>query len=252
MKQQTSQPKVRTRMYGVTHVGKVRANNQDSIYYDSHQGLGIVCDGIGGHSSGEIASSLAVASLKSAFFDPTNDRTKRTHIILSGIEDAHQHILRYSKSFPKTSGMGTTLNLIWIGVEDVFIANVGDSRTYLYRNERLWQVTQDQNVGHMVAQGQIPQDYPQTSDKAIVSALGLSMVLKPEVLIRKKDPKDLYITATDGLFDLLSYQEIKTTILQNGENRRDLPGQLAQKAIHAGGRDNVTILASYFSSESIS
>lgn len=244
---------VKTQMYGITHVGMVRKMNQDSIYYNSSKGLGIVCDGIGGRNSGDVASSIAVSNLKKHFHTEPNDHSNGTKQILSAIYQAHGQIIKYGRNAPETQGMGTTLNLIRVTENDVYIANVGDSRTYLFRDRQLWQLTQDQNIAYLLEKGHIPTGYAhsskKTSDKAIVSALGLSMGIKPEILMRKKDPKDLYITATDGLFDLVDTSEIQSTLLEFKKNIQKIPGKLAQKALEYGGQDNVTILITSFSSE---
>ena len=138
---------MRIRMVGATDVGRRRKANQDSLFYDAAQGIGIVADGIGGRSGGEVASSMAVNGLRKAFLDVDMIRHEEIHPFLtSSIDRINQSLLDKGAQDSSLYGMGTTLNCLMFVGDKLHLAHIGDSRTYLYSKRHLFQLTLDHNV----------------------------------------------------------------------------------------------------------
>ena len=126
-------------MAGATHKGRSRRTNQDSIFYDQLMGVGIVADGIGGRSGGEIASSMAVSQLKQIIQSTKIIRHEEIKpFLINAIDKANLAIIARGEHEPEISGMGTTLNCLLFTNENIYIAHIGDSRTYLYYEGNLY------------------------------------------------------------------------------------------------------------------
>lgn len=233
------------RMTGATDTGRRRKANQDSIFFDEPGGIAIVADGIGGRSGGEIASSLAVNSLRKAFVG--SDRIHFDEIpsfLASSIQSVNREIYEKSQSEPGLKGMGTTLNCIVFSGSRAFIAHIGDSRTYIYQKGNLFQLTLDHNVENFLARGMITPQLlqPGAKPEALVRALGLSMRCDPEIYEIDFKPGQIFLTCSDGLSSMVSDKEICKIILENESFFDDLPRTLINKANQKGGRDNITVL----------
>src|SRR5258708_3957849 len=112
-------------MVGGTHVGKVRKNNQDSIFFDEPQGIGIVADGIGGRRGGEVASSMVVEGLKRVFLE--TDRIRHEEInpfLFSAIDKVNGDLIEKGQQDPTVTGMGTTLNCLMFVGDKLHLAHV--------------------------------------------------------------------------------------------------------------------------------
>lgn len=144
-----------------TDVGRVREGNED--YMASFQtNIGhifIVCDGMGGHTSGEIASRLAVTRLKDFIENNSGSSRSTKQLLIEALEDANQAIIDKTVETPEYKGMGTTCVILAIKSGVVYYANVGDSRMYIIRNGLIHQLTKDQTfVQTLVDQGHITYD----------------------------------------------------------------------------------------------
>lgn len=134
-------------MFGATDMGRVRKNNQDSLFFNAELGLLIVADGIGGRKGGEIASSTAVTGIKEAYLNCDSLRHEEVEpFLIKTIDRVNKDIINKGLSTPALEGMATTLNCILFVGEKAFICHMGDSRTYLYFKGNLWQLTLDHNI----------------------------------------------------------------------------------------------------------
>jgi protein phosphatase len=232
-------------MTGATDIGRKRKANQDSIFYDETQGLGIVADGIGGRKGGEIASSIAVNSMKRAFMGVDVIRHGEVNGFLVGaIDELNSDIIMRGQVEPEFAGMGTTVNcLVFVG-DRLHLAHVGDSRTYLYYNGHLFQLTIDHNVSTFSAKGWLKpeQVVPGARDEALVKALGLHANCEADIYEVALMPGQIFLTCSDGLSGMISDQEIATIIRKNYSKFDAIPQTLIAAANHAGGRDNITVL----------
>jgi PPM family protein phosphatase len=238
---------VKIRMAGTTDIGRKRKSNQDSIYYSEPRGIGIVADGIGGRRGGEVASSIAVNSLRKIFAEPEQLRYGEiTSYLSSSIDKINQDIMARGQLEPEIAGMGTTLNcLLFIG-NKLHIAHVGDSRTYLYQDQHLFQLTLDHNVQTFSDRGWLKpgQVGPTAKPEALVRAVGLTQHVDVDVYEINLVPGQLFLTCSDGLTGMVQDGGI-AEILRKYRNRLDdLPKKLIDAANAGGGRDNITVLVS--------
>ncbi|MFK7872763.1 MAG: PP2C family serine/threonine-protein phosphatase [Oligoflexales bacterium] len=235
------------RMEGATDVGRLRSANQDSIYYHESFGIGIVADGVGGRKGGEVASSMAVNIIRQAYLEC--DRIGYDEVpsfLREVIQRANREILERGLLDENIQGMGTTVNcLIFLG-DHIHIGHVGDSRTYLYHEQNMWQLTVDHNVQTMLQRGKIQKQQinAQSSGGALVRALGLTDYCEVDLYEKILTPGEIYITASDGLFDMVPDKDITRIITEYKHNLKELPLKLIEEANRRGGKDNITVLVS--------
>jgi protein phosphatase len=234
-------------MVGATDVGRRRKTNQDSLYYDEPAGFGIVADGIGGRSGGEIASSMVVNGLRKAFL--TSDRIRHEEVapfLVNAIDKQNLEILERGRREVEINGMGTTLNCLMFVGDRLHIAHVGDSRTYLFYKKHLWQLTFDHSVGNFLERGWIPKSalQPGAKEGALVKAIGLADRCEVDLYDLKVKPGELFITCSDGLSGMIDDHTIAQLIADNFDNFDKLPRILIDAANEGGGKDNITVLCS--------
>jgi len=238
---------VQIRMVGATDIGRRRKVNQDSLYYDEASGFGVVADGIGGRSGGEIASSLAVNGLRKAFMNCEKIRHEEVApFLISNIDRINGEILERGRRDPEVNGMGTTLNgLMFVG-DKLYIAHVGDSRSYLYYKKHLFQLTLDHNVGIYVERGWLPKTaiQPGAKEGALVRAMGLTEKCDVDIYEVDLIPGSLFITCSDGLSGMIEDRRMAQLVTENLDQFEKLPKVLIDAANANGGKDNITVIVS--------
>jgi serine/threonine protein phosphatase PrpC len=230
------------RYAALSDVGLVRSNNQDSAYAGPH--LLLVADGMGGHAGGDIASSLAVASLA-----PLDGEAFGSSEILErlgeAIETARLELVRRAREDSELSGMGTTVTALLRSGNKLAMAHMGDSRGYLLRGGSLSQVTKDHTfVQHLVDTGKItPEEaehHPQRS--VVMRVLGdFDLDLSPDLSVREAHPGDRWLLCSDGLSGMVSLETIERTMVENTDVTA-CAERLVQLALRAGGSDNITCI----------
>ena len=236
---------MRIKMYGTSNVGRVRKVNQDNFYCNAQQGIAIVADGIGGRKGGEVASALAVGGISYDYL--RCDSLKQSEVppfLLASIDRANQKIMEEGANDEATSGMGTTLNTLLFVGDRVYIAHIGDSRTYLYYKNNLWQITLDHNMEVYVERGWLPEESLLKASKpnALVRALGLSPKCEIDIYQKTLKPGEVLLTCSDGLTSMVSDRKILKLIRENEGSLDVLPQKLVDEANNAGGRDNITVI----------
>ncbi len=224
-----------------THVGKVRRQNEDAAWYDEKRGVFAVADGMGGHLAGEVASGMAIEAVQNM---AQKNEFASVSIMRDAVSSAHEVILRHAKKNPACAGMGTTLSVMWRGGHYMYIAHVGDSRIYRFRNKELEQITQDHSlVEELVRARIITREEARTHPRRniITRALGTQGDNLPDLLAADIKPGDLWLLCTDGLCGMISDEEI-ARVLSSGATLEMMAGSLIEKALDAGGRDNVTLV----------
>lgn len=223
-----------------THIGLVRASNQDALLLQPGKyGLYGVADGMGGHKAGDIASMMAVTLMKRFLSDvkPTGEQLRK------GIEEANQMIYEEQLYRSELSGMGTTLTVIWEDKKRVFLGHVGDSRAYLLRDKTLRQVSQDHSmVAEMVRDGLITQEEARRHPyrNIITRALGTDTTVDVDVTEIEKRAGDIYLLCSDGLSEYVREEQMRQLLLDHDlEEAADLMLNLALKG---GGRDNISLV----------
>lgn len=232
-------------IYGDTNVGRVRKNNQDSLYFSAEQGLVIVADGIGGRKGGEVASSIAVNGIKNAFLNCDSLRHEEVApFLISSVDQINQKIVKKGRSNPDLEGMATTLNCILLVGEKAYISHMGDSRTYLYYRGHLWQLTLDHNIENYVDRGWLPDETLMNNSKpgALVRALGLTEECDVDIYEVPLRPGEILITCSDGLTGMVSDSDLLKLIRANESKLNLLPKLLIDAANRNGGQDNITVV----------
>ncbi len=235
---------VRLRVANISDIGKnpSRVTNEDFFgYYEGEYGqLFLVCDGMGGHEGGEVASRLAVESIRN-YFETNFLAGEELTTITQSIDFAQQKILEEVRNNPNLSGMGSTLVLLLINGQSFWKAHSGDSRIYLSRGGSLNQLTKDHSeVQGMVDTGIITQEQAATHPRRnfITKALGHSSYA-PEVSgphLLQQD--DVFLLCSDGLTEYLRDEELHQ---QMDEEPAIACRNLVDTANDRGGQDNITL-----------
>lgn len=232
-------------MAGSTDVGRRRKSNQDSIFFDENLGIGIVADGIGGRKGGEIASSITVNGLRKAFVNC--DRIRHEEIapfLIASIDKINHEVIDRGKAEAEITGMGTTMNCLMFVGDKVHIAHIGDSRTYMYYDRHIFQLTFDHNVGNFVERGWLPRANISNNakDSALVRAIGLAPHCDVDLYELKLRPGQIFLTCSDGLSGMVEDRVIAKLIGENLNRFEEMPRVLIDEANRNGGRDNTTVL----------
>lgn len=234
------------RWAGSSDTGQVRSVNQDSWY--ATDGFFVVADGMGGHRGGEVASAVAVESLRSMSDDVGEPSTSQ---LLDGVLAANEAVLSEAADKPDLRGMGTTLcAVVRIDPPDdgsgswLAVTNVGDSRVYLWADGELHQITQDHSlVEDLVRQGRLTEDeaavHPQRN--IVTRALGVSEDLEVDYWELPARGGDRFVLCSDGLFNEVGVEQIES-VLRRLESPDDVADELVRLANASGGRDNITVV----------
>ena len=222
-------------------VGQVRANNEDSLIEEPSMGFFGVCDGLGGHAAGEVASSIASSTLRE-LVEKTSESPE--DVLRQGMEEANRRILGDQADNPEHLGMGTTVSSLWLMSEDSglgWIGHVGDSRIYLLRGNQFTQLTEDHSpVFRLYKQGLINKNqmlqHPQKN--LLDRSLGVLPDIEVDVFPVSFNPEDLFLICTDGLTDSLYDEDIRL-VLKVG-SMSEAADQLLLAANNKGGMDNIT------------
>jgi protein phosphatase len=234
---------VRLRWGAVSDTGRVREANEDSILTADR--LFVVADGMGGHAAGEVASQVAVSTLRDAF-DEANPPTAEG--IVAAVRQANRDIVRQSIDEPALRGMGTTVTGVALTGPDearqLVVFNVGDSRTYRLRGGQLTRVTMDHSyVQELVNRGEITLDQARVhpNRNIVTRALGIDEEIEVDTSEVAPVPGDRYLACSDGLVDELDDTEI-LEVLSTVAEPQAAADELTRRAIAAGGRDNVSVI----------
>ena len=234
-----------------TDPGCVRDSNEDSGRHVSpHDAeallargrLTIVCDGMGGHASGEVASQIAVEAISELYY--SNRDLDPADALRWAVEEANREIYEASQTDERFEGMGTTLVALVILGDKAFSAHVGDSRLYRMRARTLELLTMDHSqVMEMVQNGIITMAQARDHDdkNVILRAVGTNPEVDVDVSsLFLVEPGDTFLLCSDGLNDMLEDGEIEAVLAS--ESDEYLAGQqLIEAAKQNGGHDNVTV-----------
>lgn len=231
--------------YGSTHVGKVRDHNEDSFFVSDEGGFFIVADGMGGLAAGEVASQIAKDTIVSALKKSNDSSTPYDRVLRDAIESANAEVRVALTENPSARGMGSTCVVLAFRDSDFYIAYVGDSRIYLFRNNHLKQITRDHSYveelflrGLITAEEKI--DHPYKS--SITRYVGHADKIEADITSGPLSNDDVFLLCSDGLTGEVPDDKIeevlKTTLgMQEGVDK------LINLALENGGNDNVSVIA---------
>jgi serine/threonine protein phosphatase PrpC len=235
---------VHVKVWCQTDVGLKRTNNEDCFLMDPDLGLYIVADGMGGHSGGEVASHMAVKTLREVIIDSYEKDAgiKPQDLLMRAYTVAGQAIFEKSLSEGDLKGMGTTLVAALIRDQKIYFGNVGDSRAYLLNPSGMWQMTEDHSlVNEQLKAGILKDDTQSKFAKNIITrSVGFERHTLCDVLERSLKTEDTYLMCSDGLTGMLDDREIYA-IAQQTEPEK-VVSQLIKEAKNKGGLDNVTVM----------
>ena len=234
--------------WGLTDQGCVRKQNQDAYkmeQLDRSSILGVVCDGMGGAKSGNIASSLAVEvfvqEVKQSW-KPNLSQDKIDQILRSAVKLANFTVFDQSQQFEEFDGMGTTLVAVLIHGKKATVVNVGDSRAYGIDEGGIRQVTKDHSlVQMMVERGDLKPEQAKTypGKNFITRAIGTEAVVMCDIFHLDVAKGDFFLLCSDGLSNMMDDQEILFEVV-HGVNKAHCCKRLLNIAKNRGAPDNVT------------
>lgn len=235
-------------VYFQSDIGKRRKSNQDytaTFTNQKNQLLALLADGMGGHQAGDIASRQAVEEIGIAWEATTiDDSEKAVQWFLQHIQQANQRIFEKGQSQPTLSGMGTTLEVVTLLDNHLALAHVGDSRIYLFREQRLIALTEDHSlVNALLKSGEITQEMAENHPRKniITRSLGMPGSLEVDVAIHKIEDHDQLLLCSDGLTNMVSEPKIAQILLE-ADSLQDASQRLIDEANAKGGLDNITVL----------
>lgn len=229
-------------------IGRIRKSNQDFVQVFKNKcgvTFAVVCDGMGGHQGGDVASTMAVSHLGHSFsetdFNDINSARKWLEVQLSA---ENEMIIQTADRFPDLNGMGTTIVLAIAFDHEALIAHLGDSRAYGYSNGKFGQLVEDHSlVNELVKMGQITKqqakNHPQKN--IITQSLGVSSTIDPEFRQIELNEDDLILLCTDGLTNSLDDPQIQQILATKELSLMDRCHKLINEANRLGGGDNITV-----------
>jgi serine/threonine protein phosphatase PrpC len=250
-------------VFVLSDVGCVRGHNEDDAVVLPDMQVYAVADGMGGHSSGEIASQLSVRAFGSAYRDSERRRQIKSewkreqedlgedcvpsldeYQLRQAVTLANETIFSHAARKPELGDMGTTLVALAFAESRVYVAFVGDSRAYRSRDGVLEQLTEDHSLANDLIRAKAlkPEDLEAFPYKnVIVRALGLQAEVQVDSFHRATRPGDRYMLCSDGLSDLIR-NDVIGDILGASKGAEATAEILVERAMDAGGNDNITVL----------
>lgn len=251
----------------MTHTGKVRDHNEDNFilnpilsrddwFFDTEESymasdlgaIWVVADGMGGTNAGEVASEIAVQTIKDIFRDKNTLMENKGHpenFLKKSILEVNERILKHSKQNPETDNMGTTIVVSWLIDNVLHTSWIGDSRAYLFRNSQLSMISKDHSlVQQMIDAGKLTdeQAFYHPQNNIITQSLGdETKKLAPGYKAIQLYKADYVLLCTDGLNGMLLDASIES-ILQKAESFSNAAKQLLEESLNEGAHDNVTLI----------
>lgn len=233
--------------FGQTDLGLKRQKNEDSFLIDENIKLYLVADGMGGHKGGDLASSMAVDIVRKSI---VHNMTKNLSMfspreaLIDGYSQASLQI--YNKSHveqPELQGMGTTLVSAFYYSGSIYIGNVGDSRAYLIRDGKMWQMTEDHSLlnEHIRAGFINDQDISQFQARNVITrSVGFERDALCDIIERRVADGDRYMMCSDGLCGLVKPERLLA--LCSIRDIKEATKQCIEEAKKNGGDDNITVV----------
>lgn len=246
-------PEVRCVSSALSHVGMKRDHNEDAYFHADDLQLYVVADGMGGHAAGEVAAWEAVDAVQGMIrqsrslidgyrADPSDEAMAQLRrLVESSIQAATYMVFGIAEQDPSSKGMGTTITVLLAVRNVAIVGSVGDSRAYLVRGRRSWQVTEDHTLVQLqMKAGLITPEQARYSPRGnvITRAVGPRDYVQVDTFIVPIQPRDRYLLCSDGLHGYLDPHEIAAQIEQ--KPLATCCEDLVALANQRGGKDNIT------------
>lgn len=232
--------------FGQTDLGQRRKQNEDCFLIDSRNELFAVADGVGGQPAGEIASRVALDQLLHFLRGVEPPVIEPEQSFAAVIRQANEEVRRVAADKPEYNGMATTLVAAWLLDQALVVANVGDSRAYLLRDQELVQLTEDHNLRNEQKRLGLELSEAELSgmSNVVTRVLG-SDEAEPECRILDVEIGDRLLLCSDGLTGMVD-DTIIQTVIQSTTSPQEGCRMLIDLANRNGGRDNITVILVYF------
>ncbi len=240
--------------FAVSDTGKVRKHNEDAYCIDEQLGLFVVCDGMGGHAAGEVASKTAVNAIMRVVHDQRAFLSKfdgspaavqgLCSLMQEAVGEASRAVYQVASSDRGKHGMGTTCIALLVAADKAVMANVGDSRLYLARDKQLHQLSTDHNfLNEVIASGMLSAEQAAQAPhaSALTRAVGVQPTVRVDVLPLDVLPGDTFLLCSDGLYDY-SREPARLIATMESPDLRQAARALLERALEGGAHDNATAL----------
>ena len=231
----------------LTDTGKVRDHNEDSVIIvrnNENSYLMAVADGMGGHSCGEVASSIVIKHLAHGFQERFYglDKDKAIEFINDSIDEVNGMIFKYQVDHPESKGMGTTLVMAILTKDYLLMANIGDSSGFVYKNGKLHKITYDHTlVNLLVSAGELTKeeakDHPRKN--VLMKALGANDPIEADIFDCDMNIDGIFL-CSDGVTNMLEVEQIEKVLKDDLEIEEKIV-KLVHKCNNRGGLDNMSM-----------
>ena len=237
----------------LTDAGKIRSHNEDSVIITKNQAgdyLMAVADGMGGHSAGEVASSLTITHLSKCFNESfcSMEKSKAVEWLREMATEINDIIFKYADEHPESKGMGTTLVCAIITNDYILMGNIGDSSGFVVKDDSIHKVTYDHTLVNLLLRaGELtPEEAKEHPKKnVLMKALGANNPIEIDIFDCDMDVSAILL-CSDGLTSMLEEEQIEKVVLSELEIE-DKVIKLIRKSNNRGGNDNISIAYLEFS-----
>ena len=232
-------------MAGRSHVGKVRQENQDKFHIDPDARFALVADGMGGHKGGQIASAIAIETVKSLIEDVLRKMGDISDdVLFLAFQAARAAVEAKALEDSALATMGTTLVMLALGDEnEIIAAHLGDSRLYRLRDGKLTPLTRDHNVlAELLHAGILTNEQAELNQRLshlLTRAISVGCAAPPDIIRVSGQPGDRYLLCSDGLHGVVEDSQIQH-LLGDDSPEYEVCEDLVHAALEAGAPDNVT------------
>jgi len=242
---------MRLRAGARTDTGRVRPQNEDAYMSRADEGLFVVCDGMGGSPAGEVASEMAIQAIRrelngrdSGVTEPESPFLPHTKRLLDAVRQSNEFIYGQAQRDPRQAGMGTTVVGAWIREQIAGVAHVGDSRAYLWHNDRLEPLTRDHSLMEAHIEAGLADEgkrLPVEQQNVLVRVLGREPAVDIDVTEVPVQSGDYVLLCSDGLTRMVPESELATAMRRYHEPQ-EICDHLIAAANEHGGADNITVV----------
>ncbi len=235
----------------LTDTGRVRTHNEDSVTIlknASNEYLMIVCDGMGGHRKGEVASSMAIAALGTRFnkISSIGSKLDAVNWLNDSVNEINKSILEYAEANPDSTGMGTTLVVALLAKDYLIFGNIGDSSGFVMKNGSLHKVTKDHTLVNLLVQaGNLTEEEAKFHPKknVLMKALGAAEKCEMDIfdVVEFDTTIDAILLCSDGLTNMLTNDQIEKVLNDHELDIEERVSKLIRKCNARGGTDNISI-----------
>jgi len=236
---------LRINVSALSDIGCVRTNNEDAFAYDETLGIFVVCDGMGGMASGEVASARAVAAIVNTFAGSAASGIPISARLLHAINAANLDVWENAQ-IPENKGMGTTAVVAALDGDKLILGNVGDSRAYILQDDQCVQLTVDHSyINELIRNGILTIENAQNADlrgmeSVITRAIGAAAEVQPDFFSVDLKPGIGVLLATDGLTRYFVQDDVASILAAS--TFETACSNLIHMAKQRGGQDNITCI----------